>query len=77
MFCNFTLADGERLTGIEAKAILIAKIDELTFCSNLNNTYGPYGSSTSKLFIFLDVLDGFWVQLEFTTSAKFNTDKKP
>ena len=24
-FCNFTLADGERLTGIEAKAILIAK----------------------------------------------------
>ena len=39
---SFTLADGEKLTRMEGMTNGVF-IDMLTFYSNLNNVYGPYG----------------------------------
>ena len=39
---SFTLASGEKLTRMEGMTNGVL-IDMLTFYSNLNNVYGPYG----------------------------------
>ena len=39
---SFTLADGEKLTRMEGMTNGVV-VDMLTFYSNLNNVYGPYG----------------------------------
>ena len=39
---SFTLADGEKLIRMEGMTSGVV-LDMLTFYSNLNNTYGPYG----------------------------------
>ena len=38
----FTLADGEKLTRMEGMTNGVV-LDMMTFYSNLNNIYGPYG----------------------------------
>ena len=42
---SFTLADGERLTRMEGMVNSGHLIDVLTFYSNMNKVYGPYGTT--------------------------------
>ena len=46
---TFTLADGEKLTRMEVMTNGVV-VDRLTFYSNLNNEYGPYGTNGGTLF---------------------------
>ena len=41
---TFTLADGEKLTRMDVMTNEVV-VDRLTFYSNLNNVYGPYGTN--------------------------------
>ena len=52
---SFTLADGEKLTRMEGEfnqGISTGVIDSLTFYSNMNNVYGPYGTIDQIQFSF-------------------------
>ena len=52
---SFTLADGEKLTRMEGEfnqGISTGVIDSLTFYSNMNNAYGPYGTTDQIQFSF-------------------------
>ena len=52
---SFTLADGEKLTRMEGEfnqGISTGVIDSLTFYSNMNNVYGPYGTTDQVQFSF-------------------------
>lgn len=52
---SFTLADSEKLTRMEGEFnqwISVGVIDSLTFYSNMNNVYGPYGTTGQTHFSF-------------------------
>ena len=52
---SFTLADGENLNRMEGEfnqRITTGVIDSLTFYSNMNNVYGPYGTTGQIQFSF-------------------------
>ena len=52
---SFTLADGENLIRMEGEfnqGITTGVVDSLTFYSNMNNVYGPYGTTCQTQFSF-------------------------
>ena len=59
---SFTLASGEKLTRMEGMTNgVLNVIDMLTFYSNLNNVYGPYGvTSQTRLSIDADEIVAFF-----------------
>ena len=53
---SFTLADGENLIRMEGEynqRITTGVVDSLTFYSNMNNVYGPYGTTGQIQFSFI------------------------
>ena len=49
---SFTLADGEKLIRMEGMVNRYMYIGALTFYSNMNNVYGPYGTNGLTQFSF-------------------------
>ena len=49
---SFTLANGEKLTRMEGMVNSGHLIGVLTFCSNMDNVYGPYGTTDQTQLLF-------------------------